>query len=204
MKGCNGMPTNTRRFPLIADGEQVSKPSKTMALYENEDLITNIRGNYSEKDYNDVTQGYQPVENTNKNTHERIQTVNEGRSYAEIARDEARQDIKKKRQAYLVNENKLPSKPNFQKQLQATLPKKSSESISEFSHLADKIHQENYILAELPATYAEPNNKSASKKEKNSYDFLKHSQIYNKEAQQNHRERKIAQELNLIRFEDVN
>ena len=36
------MSKTVRRFPLVADGEPVSNPSKAMALYENEDLITNF------------------------------------------------------------------------------------------------------------------------------------------------------------------
>ena len=46
---------NQRRFPFVADGEPVSNPPKVMALYENEDLITNIHGAYQDKNYDDVT-----------------------------------------------------------------------------------------------------------------------------------------------------
>ena len=49
---------NQRRFPFVADGEPVSNPPKVMALYENEDLITNIHGAYQDKNYDDVTRDY--------------------------------------------------------------------------------------------------------------------------------------------------
>lgn len=46
--------TNTQ-FPLVADGVPIIDTAKQMALYENEDLITNIHGYYQDKDYDDVT-----------------------------------------------------------------------------------------------------------------------------------------------------
>ena len=42
-----------RQFPLIPDGESCLQEPISMRLYENEDLITNIRGPYQDKDYND-------------------------------------------------------------------------------------------------------------------------------------------------------
>lgn len=198
------MSKTVRRFPLVADGVPVSKPPKAMALYENEDLITNIHGTYHEKDYDDVTKDYNFVGKT-ENDAERIKTVSDGKSYAELARDEARRDIKKKRQAYLSNDvKKMPSKANFQQQLKVTLPKAPAKPTNKLSHLTEKMHQEDYILAEIPVTYKEPDNSSVPKPKKNNYDFLKRSQIYNKEAQQSQREHKVAQELNLTRFDDAN
>lgn len=198
------MKKTVRRFPLVADGEPVSNPPKTMALYENEDLITNIHGTYHDKDYDDVTKDYNFVGKTEKDA-ERVRTVSEGKSYAELARDEARRDIKKKRQAYLSNEvKKMPSKTAFQQQLKATLPKTPAKLTNKLSHLTEKMHQEDYILAEIPVTYKEPDNTSVPKPKKNNYDFLKRSQIYNKEAQQSQREHRMAQELNLTRFDDAN
>ncbi|RCW17185.1 hypothetical protein CAC02_04380 [Streptococcus gallolyticus] len=197
------MRKTVRRFPLVADGEPISDPPKAMALYENEDLITNIHGTYHEKDYDDVTRDYHFVDETENNS-ERIKTVSEGKSYAELARDEARRDVKKKRQAYLSNDgNKLPSRVTFQQQLKATLPKAPAKPTNSLSHLTEKMHQEDYILAEIPVTYKEPDNSSVPKAKKNNYDFLKRSQIYNKEAQQSQREHKVAQELNLTRFDEA-
>ena len=47
-----------RQFPLIPDGESCLQEPVSMCLDENEDLITNIRGPYQEKDYNDLLPNY--------------------------------------------------------------------------------------------------------------------------------------------------
>lgn len=203
-KGSDVVNRNVRHFPLVADGEPVSEPQKTMALYENEDLITNIHGIYHEKNYTDVAEDYHFVDKIEKNT-ERIKTVNAGKSYAELAREEARRDIKRKRQAHLANDlRKMPSKVTFQQQLKATLPKTSAKTTTnQLNRLTDKMHQEEYILAEIPVEYKEPDNSVVPKTKKNNYDFLKHSQIYNKETQQTQREHQIAQELNLTHLDNV-
>ena len=132
-----------------------------MALYENEDLITNIHGAYQDKSYDDVTRDYNFVGKDEQDAS-RIESVTQGKSYAELAREEARRDIRKKRQDYLSKEVKAPSKAALQQQLKATI-----------------------------------------KPKKNNYDFLKESQIYNKEVLQSQREHKVAQELNLTRFDDA-
>lgn len=200
------MERHVRRFPLVADSESVCTPAKVMSLYNDEDLITNIRGSYQEKDYNDVTRDYDFVkEDTVVATHsKRVQQINEGKSYAELAREEARQNLKQKRQVYVTQDNsKLSTVSSLKTQTQSTPSKKNSKETSELGQLTKHLKQEDYILAELPITYKEPENNVASKPKKNSYDFLKRSQIYNKEARQTQRERKIAQELNLTRFEDA-
>lgn len=193
---------NQRRFPLVADGEPVSNPPKVMALYENEDLITNIHGAYQDKSYDDVTRDYNFVGKDEQDAS-RIESVTQGKSYAELAREEARRDIRRKRQDYLSKEVKAPSKAALQQQLKATLPKKTANPTSSLSHLAEKLHQDDYILAEIPVTYKKPDNSSTIKPKKNNYDFLKESQIYNKEVLQSQREHKVAQELNLTRFDDA-
>lgn len=189
---------NQRRFPLVADGEPVSNPPKVMALYENEDLITNIHGDYRDKNYDDVTKDYN-FGDKDKNDA----SANQGKTYAELAREEARRDIRKKRQAYLSKEVKKPSKAAMQQQLKTPLPKRAVKPKNDLSHFAEKIHQDDYILAEIPVTYKKPDNSSTVKPTKNNYDFLKRSQIYNKEALQSQRDHKVAQELNLTRFDDV-
>ena len=203
-KGSDIVNKTVRRFPLVADGELVSKPQKTMALYENEDLITNIHGTYHEKDYTDVTRNHHFVSKIEKNT-EQAKTVNEGKSYAKLVHEESRRDIEKKQQNHLSDEfSKMPSQVTFQQQLKTTLPKTSAKMTNKLSHLTDKMRQEDYILAEIPVVYKEPDNSFMPKPKKNNYDFLKRSQIYNKETQQNQRERKVAQELNLTRFDNAN
>ncbi|MFI3836826.1 hypothetical protein [Streptococcus equinus] len=189
---------NQRRFPLVADGEPVSNPPKVMALYENEDLITNIHGDYRDKNYDDVTKDYN-FGDKDKNAA----SANQGKTYAELAREEARRDIRKKRQAYLSKEVKKTSKAAMQQQLKTPLPKRAVKPKNDLSHFAEKMHQDDYILAEIPVTYKKPDNSSTVKPTKNNYDFLKRSQIYNKEALQSQRDHKVAQELNLTRFDDV-
>ena len=44
-KGCELM-SRERKFPLVDDNDVVVAVPKTMRLYENEDLITNIHGPY--------------------------------------------------------------------------------------------------------------------------------------------------------------
>ena len=173
-----------------------------MALYENEDLITNIHGAYQDKSYDDVTRDYNFVGKDEQDAS-RIESVTQGKSYAELAREEARRDIRRKRQDYLSKEVKAPSKAALQQQLKATLPKKTAKPTSSLSHLAEKLHQDDYILAEIPVTYKKPDNSSTIKPKKNNYDFLKESQIYNKEVLQSQREHKVSQELNLTRFDDA-
>lgn len=38
-------------FPIVADNEPILGPNPQMRLYEESDLISNIRGHYQEKDY---------------------------------------------------------------------------------------------------------------------------------------------------------
>lgn len=72
------------------------------------------------------------------------------------------------------------------------------------SRFTKKLHQDNYILAELPKEYKEPKNlPQQGTTKKNNYDFLKSSQIYNNKEMRQQREKTIAQELNLSRFEDL-
>ena len=194
------------RFPSVADSEPIIETPKAMKIYENEDLITNIQGLYQEKDYSDVTYDYEFVNQRvpgGKESFEREKTINEGKSYAELAREKARRDVQEKRQTYLVKDINKPSKPNFKKDFQSSLPKKKQLPVSNLSCLADKLRQEDYILAELPIVYQEPVNASRKSSKKNNYDFLKRSQIYNKKENQSHKEALFAQELNLSRFEDV-
>lgn len=183
-----------RPFPLVADGEPVTTRPRAMQLYDNDDLITNIKGHYTDKIYSDETpemggpaQSAQPVIN---------QPVFEP---AEKARQEAKADLKRKRQALVTREK--PKASLSEPVLKPTAPLVAKKGWGAY---ADKLRQDSYILAELPQTYQEPKNPSVKGLQKNSYEFLKRSQIYNKEAHQEQKERRVAQELNLSRFEDLN
>ena len=105
-KGCELM-SRERKFPLVDDNDVVVAVPKTMRLYENEDLITNIHGPYEDKVYNDVTQDYQFIPdnpNPQKVASDRLVTQKAGKTYAELAREEARWDLKKKRQSLIAND----------------------------------------------------------------------------------------------------
>ncbi|AXQ78102.1 hypothetical protein DDV21_002925 [Streptococcus chenjunshii] len=197
-----------KKFPLVADDEQIAQEPIIMRLYNNEDLINNIHGPYQDKDFTDVTKDFNFVDQTpgvREKAPERLQTVNEGKSYAQKAKEEARRDIKEKRRTFLANETKVPAKPAFQRQSSSYVsqPKSSRRSDNELSRFSEKLHQETYILAELPRVYTEPDNSSRTKPQKNTYDFLKRSQIYNKQDLQTQREHQLAQELNLTRFAEM-
>lgn len=221
------------QFPLVADGEPIIEFAPKMNLYENEDLITNIHGFYQDKDYqildNRLDHTVEPFAKAN-----RRQTIDAGRDYAEKARQKARQDLKDKRQERIAKEmsyvkkstNKIiqsdrdvvktspiSPKPSVHSSLSGgglrtnyTEPsvKQVKKRQSEWSHLSDKLRQENYILAEIPVMYKEPGQNSQKKVEPNNYDFLKRSQIYNNQETRLQKEKRIAQELNLKRLEEQN
>ena len=124
--------------------------------------------------------------------------------------------MKRKRQDYLSNKiktnpvlsskasssTKMESNPKVKSQKQSSQMPKSSQSVTELSRFSEKLRQENYILAELPSHYQQPKNQKNTTKKKNNYDFLKKSQIYNYPDRQLKTEKRVAQELNLTRFED--
>ena len=74
------------------------------------------------------------------------------------------------------------------------------ENPGEFTKFSKKLTQNHYILAEMTSqkqTIMETENPVPKK---NNYDFLKKSQIYNKNEKQTEKERKVAQELNLTKM----
>ncbi|SQG44957.1 hypothetical cytosolic protein [Streptococcus porcinus] len=199
-----------RQFPLVADGEPIIEESHHMHLYENEDLITNIRGYYQDKDYDDVTRDFNFANPSKPETtpSNRSQTIDEGRHYAEEARKRARKDLKEKRQAYLAKEMSYSnaSKSNYHRSSNDK-PKVQTKSVTrrpntKWSHLTEKLEQDTYILAEIPKQYKEPHQSNLKTGKKNNYDFLKRSQIYNNKENRLQKERTIAQELNLTRFDE--
>ncbi|MBM7635603.1 hypothetical protein [Streptococcus saliviloxodontae] len=211
----------TRPFPLVKDDEPIIGQSRLMKLYENEDLINNIRGNYQDKNYNEVEETQVISSNlSNQVTYKPSQTEE---TYARQARETAREDIKRKRHLYLKNEvtqasqKRKSSSPILTRQVstveanQAISPSPNRQEVESvkpkrvsqtgLSRFSDKLRQEEYILVELPKTYQKPQNPSTKKVKKNNYDFLKRSQVYNQKERQENKERRVAQELNLTRFE---
>ncbi len=211
------MDRKKRKFPLVADHEIIVEQPKIMKLYETEDLITNIHGTYQDKDYQDILQE-RPISSAIKEEKTSVSqvVVSEDKTYAEQMRENSKRDLKRKRQDYLSNKiktnpvlsskasssTKMESNPKVKSQKQSSQMPKSSQSVTELSRFSEKLRQENYILAELPSHYQQPKNQKNTTKKKNNYDFLKKSQIYNYPDRQLKTEKRVAQELNLTRFED--
>ena len=229
-----------RQFPLIPDGESCLQEPVFMRLYDNEDLITNIRGPYQDKDYEDLLPqfDFMPEQaNPGQYSASRIDTRDAGKTYAEQAREAAKRDVREKRQKFLqqevqptkhANSRLMSQKPAAKVEvsvepaavttdkrpvtasvlekpvsaLKRTLTPKGKHS--KIHHLADRLQQDTYILAEVAPTYSQPNNPSRKEAKKNSYDFLKRSQVYNYPERQSYREHQVAQELNLTHLENAN
>lgn len=209
-----------RQFPLVADEELVISSPPRMELYDNKDLINNIHGDYAGKTYPDNHEliSQEPTATaqvTKASSISQKPAKTEEKSYAEIVREQAKQDLKRKRQTQIAQETKIPSKLSFQRRKnqqnsdsqlptaffngrKANARHKEELPTDRLTRLSRKLHQESYILAELPKVYHEPSNPSAKKHTKNNYDFLKRSQIYNQKETQERRSHQIAKELNLM------
>ena len=199
------------RFPLVSDDEVMLTEMPVMNLYDESDLISNIKGEYRDKNYLE----WAPIteEKTVKPIEKQVEgpkkaplgVKKEGKSYAEVAREEARADLKKKRSASYLTKDITPTRRHSQPSLvrqgnQPTAPFQK-ENPGEFVKYSQKLTQSHYILAEevhsIPTKSEEV---SAPAQKKNNYDFLKKSQIYNKKSKQTEQERRVAQELNLTRI----
>ena len=199
------------RFPLVSDDEIMLTEMPVMDLYDESDFISNIKGEYRDKNYLEwapiteekpVKQIEKPVEKPKKVG---LGVKKEGKSYAEVAREEARADLKKKRSASYLTKDITPTRRHSQPSLvrqgnQPTAPFQK-ENPGEFVKYSQKLTQSHYILAEEVHSIPTKNEEvSAPAPKKNNYDFLKKSQIYNKKNQQKEQERQVAQELNLTRI----
>ena len=199
------------RFPLVSDDEVILTEMPVMNLYDESDFISNIKGEYRDKNYLEwapITEEKpakpieKPVEKPKKSG---LGVKKEGKSYAEVAREEARADLKKKRSASYLTKDITPTRRHFQPSLvrqgnQPTAPFQK-ENPGEFVKYSQKLTQSHYILAEEVKSISTKNEEvSASAPKKNNYDFLKKSQIYNKKSKQTEQERRVAQELNLTRI----
>ncbi|MBX9101806.1 hypothetical protein [Streptococcus anginosus] len=208
-----------KTFPLISDDEIMLSEMPRMNLYDESDLISNINGDYVDKNYLE----WEPIvkkiadsqvkEGQAKSYHATsvVQSVkakkSASKSYAELAREEARADLKKKRSAaYLTSDFTTKKRPYpavtngntaISHQPTAFFQKENGSGLSKYSR---NLKQDHYILADIKVNTSLP--KESPKKSKNNYDFLKTSQIYNKKELQSQRERRIAQELNLTRLEE--
>ena len=199
------------RFPLVSDDEVILTEMPVMNLYDESDFISNIKGEYRDKNYLEwapITEEKpakpieKPVEKPKKSG---LGVKKEGKSYAEVAREEARADLKKKRSASYLTKDITPTRRHSQPSLvrqgnQPTAPFQK-ENPGEFVKYSQKLTQSHYILAEEVHSIPTKNEEvSAPAPKKNNYDFLKKSQIYNKKSKQTEQERQVAQELNLTRI----
>ncbi|HFH9947239.1 TPA: hypothetical protein ACGO80_000370 [Streptococcus suis] len=215
-----------KRFPLVADNEVLVGVNPIMSLYDESDLISNIKGPYQEKDFawepssqpkQGSTRGRGELDDEllpplfeAKSSHysrrERLQQYTQAKptqvkTQGQVAREQAREDLKKKRSAtYLRDEKPTPAKV-FVKPPVSPTPEMKAGTLS---HLADKLRQTDYILADIPAVYSlkKEDREQEQPVRKNSYDFLKKSQVYNYPERQQQRDRRVAQELNLTNIEE--
>ena len=199
------------RFPLVSDDEVILTEVPVMDLYDESDFISNIKGEYRDKNYLEwapITEEKpakpieKPVEKPKKSG---LGVKKEGKSYAEVAREEARADLKKKRSASYLTKDITPtrrhSQPNLVRQGNQPTAPFQKENPGEFVKYSQKLTQSHYILAEEVHSIPTKNEEvSAPAPKKNNYDFLKKSQIYNKKSKQTEQERQVAQELNLTRI----
>ncbi|HGR0572425.1 TPA: cystathionine gamma-synthase [Streptococcus pneumoniae] len=195
------------RFPLVSDDEVMLTEMPVMNLYDESDLISNIKGEYRDKNYLEwapITEE-KPVKPIEKQVEKPKKTPlgvkKEGKSYAEVARA----DLKKKRSAnYLTQDFSLArrhSQPSLVRQGNQPTTPFQKENPGEFVKYSQKLTQSHYILAEEVHSIPTKNEEvSAPAPKKNNYDFLKKSQIYNKKSKQTEQERRVAQELNLTRM----
>ncbi|WP_074414316.1 hypothetical protein [Streptococcus suis] len=213
------------RFPLVADDEVLVGENPIMSLYDESDLISNIRGPYQEKEFSWSTDSQRvasakPVAQTEdellpplfeaKPSHysrkERLQQLTKMKpspvkTQGQLAREQAREDLKKKRSAtYLRDEKPAPAKVVVKPPVVSTTESKAGR----LTRLADNLRQTDYILADVPAVYSlkKEDREQEQVIKKNSYDFLRKSQVYNYPERRQQRDRQVAQELNLTHIEE--
>lgn len=201
------MKRHSERFPLVLDDEPVITPTREMDLYETSDLIMNIRNGSGLRTYTETVvhiSSNLDVPVSSVEVKDLPQEIASSSAYVRSARENAKRDVRQKRQEFLVNERQFISRMSFkQDERQVKVPKnRTEEGTTGLTRAVEKLRQETYILAELPRSYQQPDNSSYdSKLKKNTYDFLKKSQVYNYPENQLRKERQIATELNLTRFE---
>ena len=197
------------RFPLVSDDEIMLTEMPVMDLYDESDFISNIKGDYRDKNYLEwspiVEEASVVAPVVSKKTEPALEVKKVEKTYAELAREEARADLKKKRSAkYLTQDvshtRRHSSSTHARHGSQPTAPFQK-ENPGEFAKFSKNLSQSHYILAEEAGQVATPTfENQAGKAKKNNYDFLKKSQIYIKKNKQSEQERQVAQELNLTRI----
>ena len=195
-----------KRFPIVADDEVMLTEMPVMNLYDESDFISNIKGDYQDKNYLE----WSPITEDKKQEEAKplVKSIEKKeKSYAELAREEARADLKKKRSArYLtqdVSHTRRQTKTSHVRPANQPTAPFQKENPGEFAKYSQKLGQSHYILAETVSQVEHPiSDGETSHSKKNNYDFLKKSQIYNKKSKQKEQERQVAQELNLTRMSE--
>ena len=195
-----------KRFPIVADDEVMLTEMPVMNLYDESDFISNIKGDYQDKNYLE----WSPITEEKKQEKAKplVKSIEKKeKSYAELAREEARADLKKKRSArYLtqdVSHTRRQTKTSHVRPANQPTAPFQKENPGEFAKYSQKLGQSHYILAETVSQVEHPiADGETSHSKKNNYDFLKKSQIYNKKSKQKEQERQVAQELNLTRMSE--
>ena len=195
-----------KRFPIVADDEVMLTEMPVMNLYDESDFISNIKGDYQDKNYLE----WSPITEDKKQEEAKplVKSIEKKeKSYAELAREEARADLKKKRSArYLtqdVSHTRRQTKPSQVRPANQPTAPFQKENPGEFAKYSQKLGQSHYILAETVSQVEHPISDGETRRsKKNNYDFLKKSQIYNKKSKQKEQERQVAQELNLTRMSE--
>ncbi|HEL2576184.1 TPA: hypothetical protein TZ704_001335 [Streptococcus suis] len=212
------------RFPIISDNEPLIEASPQMLLYEESDLISNIKGPYQDKVF-EASGSQEPAvkpvpEQTedellpplfatkrshysrrDRNLHRPVQHA-ERKTQGQLAREVAKEDIKKKRSASYLKDDFIGSKPKKVSTVQPTPRKEATGNL--LANLADRLRQESYILADLPEVYSLKKEDRVQEKTSSnqSFDFLKRSQVYNYPERRAFRDKQVAQELNLTQIEE--
>lgn len=219
-----------KQFPQVADDELMLTQMPHMNLYDDGDFISNILGEYTDKNYLEwepIATGKvaeQPYQKNLQNSPQKpfeapksrrqpmtpdfkepVDKKSPANRYAEEAREAARADLKKKRTApYLTAD--IASKPNRKKFTPSFMPKVKptapfqKENPGELIQYGERLKQDQLILLETAEERPVQESPQEEKPKKNNYDFLKKSQIYNKH-QQNSQQRPVKQELNVTNLD---
>ena len=162
------------RFPIVSDDEIMLTEMPFMDLYDESDLISNIKGDYQDKNYlewSPITTEKKPLVQASDKLPEKKE-----KSYAELAREEARADLKRKRSAkYLTQDVSFTKryKPSNNVVRQANQPTApfQKENPGELAKFSDKLTQNHYILAEMAPQTQETSKEEHLGPKKNNYDF---------------------------------
>lgn len=216
-----------KRFPLVMDGEVLVGENPVMNLYDESDLISNIKGPYQEREFveqvatkreekfDQITSSDRdllpPIFQAKRSPYsrkERFQPKSPRelptpaiKNQVQLAREQAKEDLKKKRSKFYLRDERAFSPKLVEPSLSETTDNPKGTRLTP---VANKLRQTEYILATMPAVYSlkKENRGKEPKVPKNSYDFLKKSQVYNYPERKKGQERQVAQELNLTHIEE--